>query len=101
LTEKDLSSRYGVKNKDLLNSNKAAITKVIVHLAWLKDFSRSFCEADEIAFYLICGKWGKPTKSNAKVNWAGEVLSSSMGLQATLEHEDVFYPFLDQFSLLS
>jgi hypothetical protein len=58
--------------------------------------SRGFCEADEIAFYIICGKWGEATNSNQKTNWAGEVISSSIGLQAVLEKEDVFSPFLDQ-----
>ena len=58
-------------------------------MAWLKDHTRGFCEADEVAFYLTCGKWGKPTKNDGKTNWMGEVESSSMGLQAELTKKDV------------
>ena len=30
--------------------DSSAISKVVIHLAWLKEQSRGFCEADEIAF---------------------------------------------------
>lgn len=76
------------------------MSKVIVHLAWPKDNARGFCEADEVAFYLICGKWGKPTKSSQKTNWKGEAVSSAMGLQAELFPSDTLHSFLDAFSIL-
>jgi hypothetical protein len=53
-------------------------------MAWLKDQSRSFCEADELAFYMICGKFGTPTKISGKTNWKGESVSSAMGIQSEL-----------------
>jgi hypothetical protein len=68
-------------------------------LAWLKDSPRNFCEADEIIFYLICGKWGKPTRSQGKLNWKGEATSSAMGLQATLCKKDALHPFMDKLRL--
>jgi len=30
--------------------NSSTVKKVFIHLAWLKEQSRGFCEADEIAF---------------------------------------------------
>jgi hypothetical protein len=76
------------------------LSKVLVHLAWPKDHARGFCEADEVAFYLICGKWGKPTKISQKTNWKGEAVSSAIGLQAELFPSDTLYNFLDSFSVL-
>ena len=81
LFELDSSSRNG--------ADKSKVSKAVVHIAWLKEQNRGFCEADEAAFYLICGKFGNPTKSSEKINWKGEAVSSSMGLQAELYSEDV------------
>jgi hypothetical protein len=66
LSDLDVSLR-GSQTK-LLPEGKVSghLSKVLVHLAWPKDHARGFCEADEVAFYLICGKWGKPTKISQK-----------------------------------
>lgn len=98
----DIVTRFPYK-KDKNNpniKNSSAVSKVIVHLAWLKEQNRGFCEADELAFYLVCGKWGKPTKQGGKTNWIGEVVSSSIGLQAELHRKDVIFPFLDKLQVL-
>lgn len=44
------------------------ISTVVVHLSWPKLKARTFCEADEVAFYMISGKWGVPTKLAGRVN---------------------------------
>ena len=95
-----VSRESRLEGKAPFSDKNLQVDKVVVHLAWLKDQSRGFCEADDLAFFLICGKWGQPTKSNSKLNWAGEVLSSSMGLQAVLSNKDVLAPFLDRLALL-
>tara|TARA_B110001469_G_C9297234_1_gene162192 strand:- start:246 stop:452 length:207 start_codon:yes stop_codon:yes gene_type:complete len=52
-----LSNLDAVSRNPFLKSNvnpsikgSSSISKVVIHLAWLKEQSRGFCEADEIAF---------------------------------------------------
>jgi len=100
LSDLDVSLRGSQTGLSPEGTVSGHLSKVIVHLAWPKEHSRGFCEADEVAFYLICGKWGKPTKSSQKTNWKGESISSAMGLQAELFPSDSLYSFLDSFSVL-
>lgn len=76
-----------------------SLFKVVVHLAWIKSTPRGFCYSDEVLFYLLLGKWGKPTKVGGAVDWSGSSVFSPMGLQTRLTTQDVFFPFLDKLLL--
>jgi hypothetical protein len=97
----DLASRFKKEQRVFSVKEKPKITKATVHIAWLKDQTRGLCEADEVAFYLICGKWGLPTKRSGKSDWKGDLISSAIGLQAELHAKDVLFPFLDKLRLFA
>ena len=102
-----LSSLDSISRKPFLNGKDKPslnifmpISKITIHLAWLKNFSRSFSEADEMVLYLISGKWGKPTKRSGAKNWLGESVSSYTGLQVELSQNDVMFAFIEKLGIL-